>query len=584
MYIQRNRAKSKSGKVYICTLLCEKYREGGKIKTRTIANLSNMPQYMILGIENMIKSGKTATVCMDDVYVSSCSDYGFIFVLLELFHQLRIDETLEKVLPPTEATLVKAMIIGKIITGGSKLCIANWLDREEDVCELLGLDKTGLKVDQLYYALGQLYKYHPKIEKKWFRYHKGSQRRIYLYDITSSYFEGTKNELAAFGYNRDGKKGKMQICIGLLTSDDGFPLRIETFKGNTADSTTVAGQILALKKDFNTEQIVFVGDRGMQIMYNLENDAELSEEHIDFITGLTHAQITTLLSRGQIELNLFSSDLAEVTVDDMRYILSVNPELEAKERFWLENSRKRAEVLLENIRKSWQKRCTLNMDNLKRQKENPKKHKKLKTELTVKDMDGYKRRVTLALKGCGMDRYYRTEAIDNGQFSIAFNQEEFDKSLSLCGKYVVCTNVPAKDMSCEEVRGKYKNLQSVEHAFRDLKSDNISIRPIYHRNELQTRGHVLLCMFAYAIIKALEDKLFPFLKEYNQHNKKQLAFNDLKESLKNIKMCELNIGKGVQAIQIPELNELQTKIFDTLKIDPKKMTEQKKQKNRKKKG
>jgi len=157
------------------------------------------------------------TVCLKDIAVSSSIDFGLVFVILQILSQLRIDEILEKILSPPDATLVKAMIIGKIITGGSKLCIYNWLCREKAVCEFLGLDMTGIKVDHLYSALGQLYRHNQQIEKKWFRYHKGAQRRIYLYDVTSSYFEGTQNELAAFGYNRDGKKGKKQICIGLLT-------------------------------------------------------------------------------------------------------------------------------------------------------------------------------------------------------------------------------------------------------------------------------------------------------------------------------------------------------------------------------
>jgi len=194
--------------------------------------------------------------------------------------------------------------------------------------------------------------------------------------------------------------------------------------------------------------------------------------------------------------------------------------------------------------------------------------------LTDKDIDGYKRRITLALKECGMGKYYSVEAIDNEQFGIGFNETEFDKDLSLCGKYAVCTSVPEQEMTAEQVRGQYKNLKFAEHAFRDLKSENISIRPIYLRNARRTMGHVLLCMFAYAVIKDLEDKFFPFLKTYNRRNKTQLSFYDLIAELKNIKMCELNIGKGVKAIQFPKLNGLQTEIFNVLKIDPKKMTEQ----------
>ena len=572
MYIQRNKSKGSYGKEYTSILLCSKYREKGKIKTRVEANLSNLAPHIILGIENMLKSGKETTVCLKDISVTRCIDYGYIFVLLQMMRQLRIDEVLEKTLLPAEASLVKAMIIGKIITGGSKLCIYNWLRRESAISELLGLEMSKYKVDNLYYALGELYNSQPRIEKKWFRYHRGSQRRIYLYDLTSSYFEGTHNFLAAYGYNRDRKQGKMQMCVGLLTSEDGFPLRIQAFAGNTSDSATVPEQIQSLKNEFGAEQIIFVGDRGMHIMYHLENDEELSEEKIDFITGLTHAQIKTLIANGSIELTLFDKDLAEVVVEDKRYILSVNPELEFKELSWLEEHRQRTESLVENIRKAWEKRCNRNQENLRKQQENAGKYKHLKTELTQQNIDSYKRRVEQVIKNCGMDKYYKVKTIDNQLFQLEFNQEEFNQSRSLCGKYVVCTSVKAQDMPAEEVRGQYKKLQNVEHAFRDLKSDNISIRPIYHCNELQTRGHVLVCMFAYAIIKVLENNLFPFLKEYNRSHKVQLSFNDLTAELNNIKMCEMKIGKGQTSIQYPDLNPLQKNIMDVLKIDPKIMT------------
>jgi transposase len=548
--------------------LCSKYREGGKIKTRTELNLSNLPEHLILSIENALKSDREAMVCLKDISISRCIDYGYVFVILHLLHELRIDEVLEKVLPAEDATLVKAMIIGKIMTAGSKLSIYNWLNRESAICKLLGLDMSGYKVDRLYAALGQLSKHQLKIEKKWFRYHRGAQRRIFMYDITSSYFEGVQNELAAFGYNRDGKQGKMQLCVGLLTMEDGFPLRIQAFKGNTADSTTVADQLLALKKEFGVDQLVFVGDRGMQIMYNLENDAELSDEHIDFITGLTHTQINTLIAEGHLQMNLFDTELAEVEVNGRRYILSVNPELEAHELSYLDNKRHRADALLENIRNAYEKRCKRNEENRRKQQENLQKYKHLKTALTIKDIDGYKRRVAFALKESGMDKYYTMVSIDDQSFQVDFDQGEFDKSRALCGKYVVCSSVSAKDMTAEQVRGQYKNLQKVEHAFRDMKSNTINIRPIYHRKALQTRGHVFLCMFAYAIIKEMENKLFPFLKSYNDSQKKQLSFNDLIAELNNIKMCELNIGNGVVSIQKPELNQIQEKIFESLNIDP----------------
>jgi transposase len=523
----------------------------------------------------MLKSEDEVTVCLKDITVESCIDYGYVFVLLHFIKQLRIDQVLEKTLSADDAALVKAMLVGKIITGRSKLHIFNWLSREEGISKLLGIEMKGRKVDHLYASLGRLWLHQPKIEKKWFRYHHGARRRIYLYDLTSTYFEGVQNDLAAYGYNRDGKRGKMQMCIGLLTTEDGFPLRIQAFSGNTSDSATVASQIRALKDEFGVEEIVFVGDRGMHIAYNLEQNPELADAEIQFITGLTHAQIQTLIDRDVLQLSLFTADLAEVTIDGKRYILSVNPDLQWKEQAFLENSRKRCEALIEDVRVAWAKRCTKNEENRKKKQDSQSKgkFKHLKTELTQRDIKSYMRRVEQAVEKCGMSKYYVVEAIDDHNFTVNFNNEEFERSRSLCGKYVVYSNVPAQDMTATEVRGEYKKLQNVEHAFRDLKSDNISIRPVYHCNENQTRGHVLLCLFAYAIIKELENKLFPFLKQYNRTNKVKLSFNDLIAELNNVKMCELKVGKrGETSIQYPKLNQLQKKIFEALNIDPKKMT------------
>ena len=533
MYIQRNQSKnSKTGKVYSSVLLCSKYREGKKVKIRTLANLSHLSDQLILSIENALKSEKETTVLLKDIAVKQCIDYGYLLVLVHTMKQLRIDQVLEKSLSASDALLVKAMLIGKMITADSKLHIFNWLGSGNGISKQLGVDMTHCKVDHLYDSLGQLWLHQPKIEKKWFRYHQGAKPRVYLYDLTSTYFEGTHNFFAAYGYNRDGKKGKMQMCIGLLTTEDGFPLRIHVFPGNTSDSATVPGQIRSLKKELGVDEIVFVGDRGMHITYHLENDPELaddastslSNQDIHFITGLTHTQIKTLIAEDVLQLSLFSSELAEVVVDDKRYILSVNPDLEWKERTFLDNRRERCDTLIDDVRRSWAKRCAKNQENRQKQQDGKEKYKHLKTELNDKDTKNYRRRVEHIVENYGCSKYYTVEMIDNDTFPVHFNQDEFEKSRSLCGKYVIFSNVPVQDMTAVEVRGEYKNLQNVEHAFRDLKSDHISIRPVYHCNENQTRGHVLLCMFAYAIIKELENKLFPFLKEYNRTNKTQLSF------------------------------------------------------------
>jgi len=269
MYIQRNTYKAPSGKQYKTTLLSEKYRENGKVKTRTVQNLSNLPEEVILSIENTLKS-KTETVVKEkDIFVESCYDFGYVFVIEELMKRLRINETLEKTLPAATLKMVKAMIIGKLVMKGSKLAIFNWLERESELSSRFDIDMKHSKLDDFYASLATLKHNKEKLDKKWIRYHKTSGNCVYLYDITSVYFGGTENELSDFGYNRDGKKGKMQICVGLVTPTDGKPLRVEVFKGNTSDSKTVEEQIIKLKDEFQAQTIIFVGDRGMRIKYNI---------------------------------------------------------------------------------------------------------------------------------------------------------------------------------------------------------------------------------------------------------------------------------------------------------------------------
>ena len=571
MYIQRNHTKGKNGKIYSATLLCSKYREDGKVKTKVVANFSALPENIILCIENALKSDKEEIVLTKDIKVDRCSDYGYLFLIHQIMKQLRMDVVIDKILPVNVATHVKAMILGKIITGGSKLSIYNWLLRESYCSALLGVETKGLKVDELYSSLGVLPTYQKKIEKKWFQYQNKGGGRIYLYDITSTYFEGTQNELAAFGYNRDGKKGKMQICIGLVTDEHGFPLKIEVFEGNTPDSSTVCEQVKSLKHELGVEELIFVGDRGMQIMYHLDEDEELKDSGIEFITGLTRGNIEELMGRGVIDLSLFGKELAEVTDGDKRYVLSVNPELEASELNYYKRKTERVDSLLSNIEVSWEKRRCKNIENAQAIQAGKTTNKKLKTCFSLKDIDNYKRRVNRVLEDNKMTKYYSIDIIDNNTFKVDFEEVKLKQSESLCGKYVVCTNVKTEYLDKTQVRGQYRNLQHVEHAFRDFKSDNISIRPVFHRNEWQTRGHVLVCFFAYAIIKEMENKIFPFLKNYNQENKVKLSFNDIVQEINNIKICELQIGKGVKSLTYPKLNPLQEKVFNLFNVNPKNM-------------
>ncbi len=559
MYIQRNKSKGKNGKVYTSTLLCTKYREDGKIKTRVEANLSHMPEEMVLCIENMLKHEKGTLVANKDIAVKKAIDFGLVFLLIHLMDKLHISKTLEKTMPK-QAAILKGIIIGKIITRGSKLGIHNWLKRNRDISLKLGLDIENTKLDDFYSALGASAFNQPQIERKWFIYNKKKHKEVYLYDITSTYLEGTQNDLGAFGFNRDGKKGKMQIVIALLTNSEGFPLKIEVFEGDTQDHQTVLAQIDNIKKEFDAQEIIFVGDRGMKIRYNLETMDEAGKEGIHYITGLTHAEIRELLKNDIIQLNLFSKDIAEVEHEGERYILSVNPALQARELNYLKTVRAIVDDEISDVKAAWEKRRQKNIKNAEKLK-NGHKNKNLVAEFSEKKIDSYKLRVERILSKRHMSKYYEIVQINDNEFTVDFKAEKYLQAKQLAGKYVICTGIDKERMDKHEVRKQYKNLQNVEHAFRDLKSDYIQIRPVFVRGKAETRGHVLLSMFSYAIIKEMENKIFPFLKSWNKKAKSRLAFADIMEELKDIKLVELNLGRNVDTLKITELNELQKEIL-----------------------
>ena len=568
MYIQFNEKKGKNGKIYRSVLLCEKYRENGAIKTKVVLNLSKLPNETITALKTILNKTKGVLIDSNDVKINQTVDYGYAFAIMQIMDRLRITETIEKAFGGN-TNLIKLMIVGKLFTQGSKLCIFNWIKRNNFFTDKLLVNTENLKVDMLYSELGEFSRAQEKIERKWNLYHKSRHQDIYLYDITSTYFEGTQNELAAFGYNRDGKKGKMQITVGLITDSKGFPLKIQVFEGNVNDYKTVTEQIRTIKESFNAKRIILVGDRGMRIRLNLEEMDNDEKQGVYYISALTSNEITAMLKDGTIQLSLFSKELVEIEKDGTRYILSNNPQLEKEKGQTRENLKQRFEQEIFLLKETWLKRREQNKQNKAKLKQGHK-NKKLVTCFSEKKLDSFKFRATELSKRYKMTKFYRVD-ISNDEFTISFDLEEYQKRKNLDGKYVIETTVQKEYMDTVQIREKYKELQNVEHAFRDLKTERINIRPVYHRNEAQTRGHVFICMFAYAITKEMEELICPWLKEYNKENKYRLSFYDIIDELKNIKMSELELGYRMKEFRMPELSPLQTEILRILKLKPEEM-------------
>ena len=570
MYLQFNKSKGKNGKVYQTVLLCKKYRdkETGMPKTKVVLNLSKygIDNKIITALKSALNKPKGILVDSDSIKISKTIDFGYVHLLLTIMDRLRISETLEKSFGP-KSNIIKLMIIGKIVTNGSKLHIFNWIKRNKYLSERLGIDIESLKLDDMYFQLGEFSRMQEKIEKKWNVYHRKRHKNIFLYDITSSYFEGTENVLSAFGYNRDGKKGKKQITIGLITDSEGFPLKIQVFEGNEVDHKTVNEQLKVIKEQFGAKTIVLVGDRGMRIRLNLEELSSEQRQGVSYISALSSSEIRSLIKNKVIQLELFSKDLVEIEDAGIRYVLCVNPILEKEKNQIRESLKSRFEEEISFIKSSWDKRHEQNLENIEKIKKGHK-NKKLVTSFTQKKIDNYKYRVTKALKRYKMSKFYRI-SISNDEFKIEYDLQKFQQEKALDGKYIIESTVAKEEMNTQELREKYKELQNVEHAFRDLKTDKLNIRPIFHVNEAQTRGHVFVCMFSYAIVKEIEITLYPWLKTYNKKNNSKLSYHDIMDELNNIKVSELNIGYELKKVLFPDLNQIQSdviKLFN-IKID-----------------
>ncbi len=565
MYLQFNTKEGKNGKIYRSVLLCEKYRDGGVPKTKVILNLTKLklPNEVITSLKTAFNKTRGKLIDSNDIKINRTFDFGYAFAVIEIMDRLRISETLKKTYKGN-FNLIKLMIVGKVLTRGSKLHILNWIKRNKFIADRLSIDTGKLKVDDLYFELGELSRVQNIVERKWNVYHKPAQEDIYLYDITSSYFEGTQNELAAFGYNRDKKKGKMQITIGLITDSRGFPLKIQVFKGNVNDYKTVNEQLRSLRQSFNAKNIILVGDRGMRIRLNLEDMNDDEKQGIYYISALSNSEVRALLKDGTIQLSLFSKELVEIEDKGVRYIMSNNPILEQEKGAVRESLKQHYEQGILLLKQTWQKRKDKNTNNRDRLDKGDK-NKKLVTRFTEKKLDNFKFRSGALLKRYKMSKFYSVE-INNDEFSIHFSVDEYQKQKLLDGKYIIESTVKKVLMTTKEVRQKYKDLQNVEHAFRDLKTDKLNIRPIFHRNEAQTRGHVSISMFAYAIIKEMEGAIYPWLKEYNKANNQKLSYNDIADELKNIKMSELELGYRMKKFMMPDLNPIQTEIMRILKL------------------
>ncbi len=476
MFIQRTHRKYKNGKVYESVLLMENYREGKKVKHRTLAVLTKLPKHIITIIEKSLKGHQINTTI--DLELSNGKSFGALKTVIEISKRLGISQALGT---GKRAKLALFQIAGRIIAQGSRNYLANEWKTLQAVEEQLKL--TNFNEDSLYENLDWLAKAQTKIEKKIFdfRYKDKKAKDIFLYDVTSSYFEGECNDLAEFGYNRDKKKGKKQIVIGLMLDSQGYPLTAEVFKGSTSDMTTVSSQLEKLKKNFGVERVVFVGDKGM-IKSNQIKELSSDEYKWHYLTTITKQQIQTLLKDGLIQLSMFDDDLVEVESDDgIRYIM------------------RRNHHIADQIERNRQERIAKLRQFIEKKNKYLSEHKRASQDVARKKI--YEKAEQLKVLSI-----VEIKASDR-ELTLEINQERYVEKSKLDGCYVIKTDVSRRHLDKETAHRRYKDLSNVEFAFRTMKTTIEEIRPIFVRKENRTRGHVFIAMLGYMIIKYITEAI-----------------------------------------------------------------------------
>jgi hypothetical protein len=469
-------------------LLRESYREAGKVKNRTLANLSAWPEAKVDALARVLKGQPPPAAPLDEAFeITRSLPHGHVAAVLGTARQLGLDELIDPV-PSRRRDLVTAMAVAQVIAPDSKLAIARGL-REETAATSLGevLALGSGDEDDLYAAMDYLAARQDTIQDALAARHLADGTLV-LYDVSSAAFEGRTCPLGAIGHPKDGVRGRLQIVYGLLTSQDGIPVAIEVFKGNTGDPTTVTSQIDKLKDRFGIGRVVLVGDRGMLTAARLRED--VAPAKLDWITALRAPQVKNLVRGGDLQLTLFDvQDLAEITSPDFpgeRLVACMNPFL-ADER-----ARKRESLLaateagLEKIAAA----CA-------------------RTRQPLRGQDKIAVRADRVLKRRKVAKHFTVQITDDS-LRYARDQDSIAAEAKLDGIYVLRTSVQANDLDSTGVVSSYKALAHVERAFRAFSTD-LDIRPIRHRTEDRVRAHVFLRMLSCYLSWHMQARLAPIL-------------------------------------------------------------------------
>ena len=472
MHVVENKSAPKnSKKIYQSILLRESYRENGKVKKRTIANLSHCKPEEIAAIKLALKHKDDLSELgsLKSVTLQEGLSVGAIWTVYQIAKRIGMERALQT---DFNGKLAMWQVMARVINQGSRLSAVR-LAQVHAACDVLDI-RRGFDENDLYDNLKWLADNQHRIEKTLFSVRcKKTKPEIFLYDVTSSYLEGTKNFFGEYGYNRDGKKGKQQIVIGLLCDEFGEPVSTEVFAGNTQDPQTFASQVRKAAQSFGCERVTFVGDRGMIKIPQIEN----LPEGFHYITAITKSQIYSLIDQNVIQIGLFDEDICEVEDDGIRYILRRNS-VRVKE---INESRRSKRNSVEKL--------------VKKKNIYLCEHARAKVATAITDVN--KKIVQLNIdKWLSVSSQQRT-------LELKVDAQALEEASLVDGCYVIKTDLPKEAADKQIIHDRYKDLADVERAFRTFKTDFLEVRPVYVQTEKSTRGHVLVVMLCYMIIRQL---------------------------------------------------------------------------------
>jgi hypothetical protein len=475
-------------------LLRESYRENGKPKKRTLANISHWPADRVDQLRAVLR-GERLLPASQAIEIIRALPHGHVLAALGTARQIALDELLPRRAPQRRRDLAQALIIARVLDPAAKLATARMLDpatASHSLGEVLGLGRVG--ANELYAALDWLQSEQEFIEASLARRHL-KDGALLLYDLTSTYLEGRCCELAQYGYSRDHRRDRPQLVIGLLCAADGCPVAVEVFEGNTADPNTLSTQIDKIRRRFKLSRVVMVGDRGVLTGARIEQT--LRPAGVDWISALRAPAIKQLAAEGgPLQPSLFDDrDMAEIVSPDFpgeRLIVCKNPLL-ADER-----SRKRAALL-----------AATEKDLARIQARVQRASKPLRGAAAIGQAVG------AALSKRKMAKHF-TITIGDEAFSFTRKQAAIDAEAALDGIYVVRTNLAPGECEAADVVRAYKSLAEAEQAFRAMKSFDLELRPVFHWTAPRVRAHVLLCMLAYYLEWHMRRDLAPLL--FDEHD------------------------------------------------------------------